>query len=327
MKEIKNKIFVLKNEEDFNDLAFKIFHYQYEQNRIYKEYCNYLKIDPGTVKQIYKIPFLPVEFFKRNKIVTANEPYDKVFTSSGTTGDSPSVHYVKNYSIYEKSFIKTFESFYGNITDYCILALLPSYLERQGSSLVNMASKLIELSKDKNSGFFLNEYEKLSTIIEANELQGKKTLLLGVTFALLEFADFYKFKLKNTIIMETGGMKGRKKEITRAELHEKLCGSFGAKEIHGEYGMTELLSQAYSKRQGRFFTPPWMKVLIRDQYDPFTYLKKGLTGGINIIDLANIYSCSFIETKDLGHINENGSFEVAGRFDNSDIRGCNLLIG
>ena len=326
MKKYINKIFNISNFNEFEISALEAFRFQIKNNIIYKTYCENLNINSSKVKNLHQIPFLPVEFFKNNDIVCAGEPYDKIFISSGTTGMITSKHLVKDVSLYEKSFHLSFEQFYGKITDYCILALLPSYLERDGSSLVYMASELIKSSRHKNSGFFLYDYTNLNAVLSEQIKRNEKTILLGVTFALLDFAEKYPVKLNNTIIMETGGMKGRRKEITRNELHNILCQSFELKEIHGEYGMTELLSQAYSKGNGIFKCPPWMKILIRDQYDPFSYMDQGKTGGINIIDLANIYSCSFIETKDLGKLYPDGSFEVLGRFDYSDTRGCNLMV-
>ena len=326
MKNYINKIFRISNFKEFETLALEAFWLQIENNAVYNAFCKNLNIDFNKINNIYQIPFLPVEFFKNNNVVSIGEPYDQIFTSSGTTGMITSRHLVKDASLYEKSFHLSFEKFYGNISDYCILALLPSYLEREGSSLVYMASELIKKSGHKNSGFFLYDHHKLYEIITEQMNKNEKTLLLGVTFALLDFAEKYPVKLSNMIIMETGGMKGQRKEITRKELHDTLCKSFGINEIHGEYGMTELLSQAYAKSSGIYNSPPWMKIMIRDQYDPFSYIENGKTGGINIIDLANIYSCPFIETKDLGRLNNDDSFEVLGRFDNSDTRGCNLMV-
>lgn len=323
-------IFTIKSEQEFRRLVLDVFRFQATNNPIYGQYVQSLKIDIEAIEQIEQIPFLPVEFFKSFEIITNNQNTNnpQTFTSSGTTGQITSKHFVSDSSIYQKSYLKAFELFYGNITDYCILALLPSYLEREGSSLVYMADDLIKKSKHHKSGFYLHNYDELILTLQQLQDKKQKTILLGVTYALLDVVE--QFPLfrggSNLIVMETGGMKGKRKEMIREELHSILCEGFGVKSIHSEYGMTELLSQAYSKGDGIFTTPPWMKILIRDTNDPFSYLPAGRTGGINIIDLANIYSCSFIATQDLGKTNPNSSFEVLGRFDNSDIRGCNLLV-
>lgn len=321
-----NKIFNISNPVDFEKTALKIFHYQAINNIVYNKYLTFLNTNLSDIKSIRNIPFLPIEFFKHHKVISGNSPAEVVFTSSGTTGQILSNHFVSNISIYEKSFKKSFSLFYGKITDYCILALLPSYIERSGSSLVYMTEKLINDSHNRNSGFFINEFDKLAQIINDNEKNRQKTILLGVSYALLMFSEKYPLKLKYTIVIETGGMKGRHREITKEELHTILKERFKFSQIHSEYGMTELLSQAYSKGNGQFSCPPWMKILIRDINDPFSYLENDKTGGINVIDLANINSCSFIETGDLGKIHNNNFFEVSGRFDQSDIRGCNLMI-
>ncbi len=306
-----------------------IFNYQAKENNVYKQYINALKIDIGNVKEIKEIPFLPIEFFKTHIIKTTNlqSLVSEVFTSSGTTGSIQSKHYVTDVSVYEKSYLKAFELFYGNITDYCILALLPSYLERDGSSLIHMVDDLIKKNNHPESGFYLNNYDDLINTINKLEQLKQKTILIGVTYALLDLIEKQNFSLNYTIIMETGGMKGKRKEIVREELHAILCKGFGVNAVHSEFGMTELLSQAYSKGKGIFYCPPWMKILIRDTNDPFAFLPVNKTGGINVIDLANINSCSFIATQDLGKAFLDNSFEVLGRFDNSDIRGCNLLVG
>lgn len=322
----KNKIFSIKNELEFEQVALKIFRYQAENNEVYREYLQYLKKDVNQISKLTDIPFLPIEFFKSRKVVSCSDPAKEIFTSSGTTGKLTSRHFVPNISIYEESFKKGFEDFYGPITDYCVLALLPSYLEREGSSLIYMMEHLIKDSKHAKSGFYLHNHEELIECIADLKKSNQKILLLGVSFALLDLAEKYTLDLSEVIIMETGGMKGRRKEITREELHAFLCSRLGVNEIHSEYGMTELLSQAYSKGQSLFQTPNWMKIMIRDAYDPFSYEKTGRTGGVNVIDLANVHSCSFIETQDLGKIHENGKFEILGRFDHSDIRGCNLLV-
>lgn len=325
MQNWSDKILNIHSKTAFNELAISAFKFQYKHVPIYNQYCRFLNIDPDKITTVQKIPFLPIEFFKSKKIIAENKKAEHIFTSSGTTGVTTSQHLVSDIKIYEDSFIKAFELFYGAIDNYCILALLPSYLERGGSSLVYMANKLIELSKHKDSGFYLNNYEDLNC--KLNALNNDKTpiLLLGVTYALLDMAEQFPIQLQNTIIMETGGMKGKRKELIRENLHSILTESFGVSTIHSEYGMTELLSQGYSKGNGIFNTPPWMSIMIRDSYDPFSYIPNNQTGGINVIDLANINSCCFIETKDLGKVFNDESFTILGRFDNSDIRGCNLM--
>ncbi|WP_350289893.1 acyl transferase [uncultured Croceitalea sp.] len=318
-------IFNIQNRKEFESLALKTFKFQYEHNTIYQTFCNHLNRSPKNVKGIIEIPFLPIQFFKSKQIVTATESPEIIFESSGTTGSSTSKHYVLDLNIYEKSYLKGFQHFYGPIEDYCILALLPSYLERQGSSLIYMADDMIKKSKHPASGFYLNNLKELKTTIEKLERSGTKTLLIGVSFALLDLIEQYRFTLKHAIIMETGGMKGRRKEIIRNELHTILKKGFGVNMIHSEYGMTELLSQAYSKGDGVFQCPPWMSVFTRDTENPLEILGVEKTGGINVIDLANINSCSFIATQDLGKTYKDDSFEVLGRFDHSDIRGCNLM--
>lgn len=320
------QIFKIKTCSEFEKLSLDIFHYQADNINIYKKYLQHLNINHSKINHFKEIPFLPISFFKSEKIISSNSKHQKIFTSSGTSGIETSKHYVKDLEIYEESFFTAFNYFYGNIENYCVLALLPAYLEREGSSLIYMTEKLIQKSKNPYSGFYLHNTNELVTTLKKLEKQKTKTLLIGVSFALLSLVEEYKLKLKHTIVMETGGMKGRRKEITRGELHETLSNGLGVKKIHSEYGMTELLSQAYSKGDGFFSTPPWMKILIRDTYDPFAYLKNGKTGGINVIDLANINSCSFIETQDLGKIHKNKGFEILGRFDTSSIRGCNLLV-
>lgn len=331
-KEIQKTILESKtsknwSDELFNSMAIKVFHYQIQQNKIYQQYVLSLKVNPDTITHYSNIPFLPIEFFKSQQIVCNEVSKESVcFSSSGTTGQITSKHYVNDISIYENSFQKGFELFYGNPSEYCILALLPNYLERQGSSLVYMFNQLITNSNHPLSGFYLNNLEDLVKTIELLKNQNQKTILLGVTYALLDLADLNVELTDNFIVMETGGMKGRRKELLKEELHQYLKQKFAISAIHSEYGMTELLSQAYSKHDGIFECSPWMKVLIRDMNDPFSYTSAKKTGGVNVIDLANINSCSFIETKDLGRITENFKFEILGRFDNSDLRGCNLMI-
>jgi len=321
-----SKIENIKTESEFNGLTIEAFNYQYKNVLVYQEYCDYLKIKPNTINQYKQIPFIPIEFFKSKQLIDKTKETEVIFNSSGTTGTITSQHFVANSNIYTQSFLTAFRRFYGNIEEYCVLALLPSYIERGGSSLVYMAQTLIEKCNHPDSGFYLNNYKELSTKLKELNKKNQKILLLGVSYALLDMAEQFPIQLNNTIIMETGGMKGRRKELIREELHTTLCNGFGVDTIHSEYGMTELLSQAYSKGKGIFSSPPWMKVLIRDTYDPFFYMNKDRSGGINVIDLANIYSCCFIETKDLGKTIGDHLFTIIGRFDNSDIRGCNLMV-
>ena len=323
---LSQDIFTITSNKEFEKIALKIFRFQYENNLVYKTFCDYLKVEKTSVKKLNQIPFLPIQFFKNYNIVSTTNQVQEVFTSSGTTGIVTSKHLVTNISIYEKSYRNAFKSFYGNIQDYVVLALLPSYLEREGSSLIYMVKDLISLSNNSDSGFYLHNYDELILKLKALDSSGKNVLLIGVTYALLDLIEKEHFKLKNTIIMETGGMKGKRKELIREELHGILCNGFGVSSIHSEYGMTELLSQAYSLGEGIFECPSWMQVYIRDTEDALNYIQYGKTGGINIIDLANINSCSFIATQDLGKKISNNSFEVLGRFDNSDIRGCNLMV-
>ena len=322
----KKNIFNISNRVDFEKVSIKIFQFQATHNLVYKSFLNHLKIDIKEVKKVNQIPFLPIQFFKSHKVISSKNKIERIFLSSGTTGVQQSKHYVTDASLYKQSFKKGFEYFYGNIENYTVLALLPSYLEREGSSLIYMVDSLIKQSKKLDSGFYLNNLDELAEKLKTLDKENEKVLLIGVSYALLDLIEFQKFKLKNTVIMETGGMKGRRKEMIRKELHKILREGFGVKNIHSEYGMTELLSQAYSKGNGIFECPPWMKILIRDTEDALTLLPKGKSGGINVIDLANINSCSFIATQDLGKTYQNDTFEVLGRFDNSDIRGCNLMI-
>jgi phenylacetate-coenzyme A ligase PaaK-like adenylate-forming protein len=319
-------IFTISSQKQFEKIALKVFRFQYENNLVYQEFCDFLKVDKQSVKTLQQIPFLPIQFFKNLDVVSNKNEIQETFTSSGTTGMITSKHLVTDVSLYEQSYRNAFSEFYGNIEDYAILALLPSYLERSGSSLIYMVKDLIKLSNNEHSGFYLHNYDDLITKLVELDNAGQNILLIGVTYALLDLIEKQKFKLKNTIIMETGGMKGKRKELIREELHEILCDGFGVSSIHSEYGMTELLSQAYSLGNGIFECPSWMQILIRDTEDAMTYVSNGKTGGINVIDLANINSCSFIATQDLGKKYPNNSFEVLGRFDNSDIRGCNLMV-
>ncbi|TGD58435.1 LuxE/PaaK family acyltransferase [Flavobacterium humi] len=319
-------IFHIASKKEFEKTTLKVFRYQYDNNAVYRQFCEFLKKDKTNVKTLSQIPFLPIQFFKSHDVLSSPEAVQITFTSSGTTGMSTSRHMVTDLSFYEESFRLGFSQFYGNIEDYVILALLPSYLEREGSSLIYMAEDLIKRSNKPDSGFYLNNYDELTTKLVSLDNAGQNVILIGVTYALLDLIENREFNLKNTIIMETGGMKGKRKEMIREELHQTLCKGFGVSEIHSEYGMTELLSQAYSLGDGIFECPNWMQVLIRDTEDALTYVNEGKTGGINVIDLANINSCSFIATQDLGKKTANNSFEVLGRFDNSDIRGCNLMV-
>jgi len=337
-----HKIFNI-TETSFEQLALEVFRFQYRHNSLYKTYTDMLGIKAEKITSLYQIPFLPIGFFKTHAIKTTEFEPQAVFESSGTSQSVKSHHLIKDVELYRRSLMKGFEIFYGSVNDWCILGLLPSYLERRNSSLVFMTDELIKQSHHPQSGFYLNEYGKLYNTLKDLERKKQKTLLIGVSFALLDLAEQYPLHLQHTMIMETGGMKGRREEMVRQELHELLRMKFAVDLIHSEYGMTELLSQAYSKGNGIFHCPPWMKVLIRDEEDPFSVppgvrssefkvqsseseMRKSLTGAINIIDLANIYSCSFIATDDAGKIYDDGSFEVLGRIDNSDIRGCSLMV-
>lgn len=335
LQEWNDKIFAI-NDARFQSLTLEVFRFQYHHNIVYRTYLETLKIQPSAVQSIEQIPFLPISFFKSHRVQTDSFNPQKIFESSGTTGESKSRHMVKDLLLYEHSFSQGFKMFYGPVENYCIVALLPSYLERKNSSLIYMVEMLIKQTKHSDSSFYLNEYDKLFEILNKVEKQQQKTLLIGVSFALLDFAEKFHLSLQHTIVMETGGMKGRRKEMIRPELHATLQQAFGISNIHSEYGMTELLSQAYSKGKGIFHCPPWMKVFIRDEEDPLS-VRSGrqpaggglhdvpLAGAINIIDLANVHSCSFIATDDIGKLYSDGGFEVLGRMDNSDIRGCSLM--
>lgn len=311
--------------EDFEPRALEIFRFQYANNPLYRQYADTLGVDPAGVARLADIPFLPVGFFKTGAVTTTDFIPETVFTSSGTTGMVSSRHEIKDLGLYRQSFRAAFTHFYGTITDWCVIGLLPSYLERSGSSLVVMVDDLIKGSSHPQSGFYLYEQEELYRVLQLLEAKGQKTLLIGVTFALLDFAEKYSLSLRNTVIMETGGMKGRRRELTRPELHAFLSDRLGVETIHAEYGMTELLSQAYSPGHGLFTCPPWMRMLVRTEDDPLDVRTEG-EGILNIIDLANQWSCAFLATEDVGRIFPDGRFEVAGRVDNSDIRGCSLLV-
>ncbi|ULQ53529.1 acyl transferase [Flavihumibacter fluvii] len=319
-----------------NELILDVFRYQYEQNTLYRDFCQAVHRSPEKVQELTDLPFLPIRFFKSHQVVTGQYSPETWFESSGTTGTMNSRHYLRTMELYRKSFIGGFNLFYGNPSDWCIIGLLPSYLERQHSSLVVMVDDLIRLSGHSQSGFYLYDFDRLENTLTTLELAGQKVLLIGVTFALLDFAELFPMELRHTTIMETGGMKGRRKEITRVELHEILAKAFGHPPIHSEYGMTELLSQAYAGDNGHFYTPPWMKILLREEDDPLAILPRSgysppedtgraKNGAINVIDLANLDSCCFIATDDMGKMYPDGGFEVLGRIDNSDIRGCSLM--
>jgi len=312
--------------EKFDELALNRYLDQYAHVAVYREFCDHLGRSPERVESVEQIPYLPISFFKTHQVVRQGSALNRFFTSSATTGMVPSKHYVPRIDVYEESFRQAWELFYGPVENYCVLALLPAYLERTGSSLVYMAQDMIQRSGHPKSGFYLDQYQDLSETILSLEAAQTPTLLLGVTFALLDFADQYPMKLKHTIVMETGGMKGRGREMIREEVHQKLSTAWGGLSIHSEYGMTELLSQAYSTGNGVFSCPPWMRVNLRDTEDPLTRLPEGQSGGIDIIDLANVDSCSFISTQDLGRLTAPGQFKVLGRFDHAEIRGCNLLV-
>ena len=317
-------IFKIKTIDDFESMAVKIFKYQFDNNKIYRSFCDLINKNPSDITNSNQIPFLPIKFFKSHTVLSSNQSIEKKFISSGTTNTNLSTHYITDLKLYESSFENSFKYFFGDIKEFTILALLPSYLENKNSSLIYMADKLIKKTNRKNSGFYLDNYIELKD--KLIELKKEKVILIGVTFALLNLIEKFNFKLPNLTIVETGGMKGRRKEMIRNELHTKLINGFGTDLICSEYGMTELLSQAYSTNNGIFQCPPWMKIHIREPQDALSFKKNGITGGVNVIDLANINSCSFIATEDLGKKNNENNFEILGRFDNSDIRGCNLLV-
>jgi phenylacetate-coenzyme A ligase PaaK-like adenylate-forming protein len=323
---MREQIFNITSEDNFKKMALTVFKHQFKNNKVYRSFCDLIYVHPSDVTKIEEIPFLPIQFFKSRKVLSSIDEIQEVFTSSGTTGSITSKHFVTDISLYKESYLEGFKHFYGNIEDYVVLALLPNYLERKGSSLVFMVDDLIKKSKNSESGFYLNNIDELAQKLTKLDKNGQKTVLMGVSFALLDLVEKHQFSLKNTTVMETGGMKGRRKELVREELHQLLQDGFKVDEIHSEYGMTELLSQGYSKGNGVFETSPWMKILARDTEDALTILPIGKAGGINVIDLANYNSCSFIATQDLGKVHKNGTFEIIGRFDTSDIRGCNLMV-
>jgi phenylacetate-coenzyme A ligase PaaK-like adenylate-forming protein len=319
-------IFFISTLEEFNKKALQVFEYQYKNNTVYGKFCDLLHRTPREVNCVEKIPFLPIALFKSHKVISSEASAEVIFSSSGTTSAHTSKHFVTDLKVYEESFRRGFKHFYNKVEDYTVLALLPSYLERKGSSLIYMVQDLIEKSNNPASGFYLHDLDALVQKLKDLEEKGQKTLLIGVSFALLDLVERYNLNLKHTIVMETGGMKGRRKEMIRTELHEVLKKGLGVQVIHSEYGMTELLSQAYALKNGIFECPPWMKILIREPEDAMSLLPEGKSGGINVIDLANINSCSFIATQDLGKNLGGGKTEILGRFDHSDIRGCNLMV-
>jgi len=314
------------NSTNFTSNALELFRFQAKNNKVYSEFIDLLKIKPEKITSINEIPFLPVDFFKTHEVYSSENQPEKIFLSSGTSMQQRSRHYVSDLSIYEESFTLGFEHFYGKISDYCILALLPSYLENQNSSLIYMVDKLIEKSKNPDSQYLLGKENEIAEVLKKQQANNQKTLVIGVTYALLDLAENFPGDYSNLIFMETGGMKGRRKEITRDELHNTLQNAFNVTSIHSEYGMSELLSQAYSKGGGIFECPPWMKLYTRPLNEPFGKCSFGETGVVQIVDLANIHSCAFIETADLGRIFEDGTFEIIGRVDYAEIRGCNLLV-
>ena len=321
---LRDRIFSIKDNDNFLEAALELYDYQSNNNQIFRKYISHYS--SRSINSLSDIPFIPVEFFRKHKVFSGSSPVEVIFESSGTTSGHASRHYVSDLGLYEESFSSAFRLFYGEPSGYCIFALLPSYTDRKNSSLVYMMKRLIEQSSHRRSGFYKDDPEHLIATIGEVKSEKKRILLLGVTFALLDLARNFSPDLAGTIVMETGGMKGRRKELIREELHSILKDHLNISSVHSEYGMTELMSQAYSKGEGVFFTPPWMKILIRDPHDPLSVSSEpGVTGGINIIDLANINSCSFIATGDLGRLRDDGGFEILGRFDSSDIRGCSLL--
>ena len=323
---LRNSIFEISSPEDFEELSLRVFRYQAEYIPVYTSWLKALKIDLEKIKSSKDIPFLPIQFFKEQSIFNPNMMEEITFRSSGTSGKETSVHQIAELTLYKEGYLRCFEMQYGNVSDYIILGLLPSYLERQDSSLVNMTQGLIEKSGRPESGFFLNNYSELASLLETLKVKNEKVWLIGVSFALIDFSELNPPAWENLIVVETGGMKGRKREMIRQDLHETIQSNWPVNKVHSEYGMTELLSQAWMGDSGKFSCPPWMSIRIREINDPFESGKIGVRGGINVIDLANLDSCSFIATQDLGIVWGDGLFDVIGRFDNSDVRGCNLLI-
>ena len=316
-----DEIFAIRTPHEAERVALEVFRYQAERCAPYAEYVRLMGVDPQSVRRLEEIPFMPVELFKTHDIYCGAEPPQVVFTSSATTGMTPSRHAVADLRIYERSFVESFRLFYGEPSQWSIYGLLPNYLSRKGSSLVYMVDRLIGMCG--SGGFYLDNYEEMLREMERDE---KPKILLGVTYALLDVAEQYAPALRNTVVMETGGMKGRREELPKAELHRRLCEAFGVERIHSEYGMAALLSQAYSSGDGLFCAPPWMRVLTRDVNDPFARPATGRRGAIDIVDLANLHSCAFISTQDVGVLFEDGSFRIEGRVSDADVRGCNLLV-
>ncbi|MFA5712667.1 MAG: acyltransferase [Bacteroidales bacterium] len=326
MGQIEREIFEPLSQEGFNSLAIKIFNYQARYCKPYAQYLSLLGLSPSNIEQIEQIPFLPIVLYKDHDIKSFDGKAEALFTSSATGGTTPSKHWVKSLELYRKSFIRSFELSLGSPQEWAIAALLPSYLERENSSLAYMVKELIALSNNSHSGFYLYNFKELQQNLTLLQQQGVKTLLIGVTFALLEFIEKFEIESPTLTVIETGGMKGRGREIERAQLHNRLLQSFRGATIGSEYGMAELLSQGWAVGGDLFTPPPWMRVAIRDLNNPFHYMKSGKEGGINIIDLANIYSCSFIESEDRGVAFGNSSFKVLGRIESAPLRGCNLLL-
>lgn len=316
----------IPDENYFEKQALQVFHYQYKHNKLYKSYVDLLKIKIMDIQQLEQIPFMPISFFKTHFMQTGQWKEQVIFRSSGTAGAQKSQHLIKDIVLYQQGVEKSFNQFYGDFNDFAILALLPSYVEREDSSLVYMVNHWMRKSNHPANAFYLNDLEKLKQQLLRLKEQEQKVILMGVSFALLDFAEQNQLDLSNAIIIETGGMKGKREELTREQLHQILREKLSPKSIHSEYGMTELLSQAYAQDGFSFQPSPWMKILIRQPDDPFGYHKNGQSGAINIIDLLNVHSCSFIATDDIGKRHSNGNFEVLGRLDQSDIRGCNLMI-
>lgn len=321
-----NKKRFLANADNFESLSVELFRHQAKHNKIYSNYLNALKVNPQEINSVTEIPFLPISFFKSHEVITGSWIPEQIFESSGTTGENVSRHLVPDTNAYTENCLSIFKLLYGEPNQYHIMGLLPSYLDRNNSSLVLMVDMLIKKSRSEYSGFYLNEWDKLARQLREAYTTDRKVLLIGVSFGLLDFIEHCQFDMPKLIVMETGGMKGRRKELIREELHNLMKKGFAVNNILSEYGMTELMSQAYAQLNGAFQTPPWMRVMIRDINDPLSYVQHGRSGGINIIDLANVHSCAFIETQDVGRILDDGTFEVLGRFDNSDIRGCNLMV-
>ena len=316
-----DKIFAISTQEEFSQLALEVFRFQAQRCAPYRQYVELLGVDPTCVSRVEDIPFLPIEFFKLRDVYCGNAEPEKVFTSSSTTGQTPSRHMMQSLALYEQAFTRAFEQFYGNAEGWSIYGLLPNYLQREGSSLVYMVDRLI--ARCGSGGFYLDEYEKLLSDMAADP---KPKILLGVSYALWDLAEQYAPKLENTVVMETGGMKGYREELPKAEFHKILTSAFGVEKIHSEYGMAELTSQAYSSGDGVFNAPQWMRVLARDVNNPLKVLPQGSRGALNIIDLANLSSCAFIATQDVGRTYEDGAFMVEGRLSGAEVRGCNLLV-